>query len=910
MPPQQPEITSAELIDRLGSGQAAGLGVVTPNRRLAQSLQREFDHAQEARGLVSWETADILPFSAFVQRLWEDALYSEVSPRVPLLLTPAQEQALWEEALGATALGSALIASAAAAAQCREAWSIAHAWGLAPRLESDAASEDAKAFVEWSARYERLTRERGFTDAARLSALVARCLQHPAVRKPATLVLHGFDLLTPRQEEFLDAMRAQGVEMLSSRPASRVAEASRCEFASAEEELAAAARWARSRLELDPTARIGIVVPDLDSSRARVRRTLARVLQPGYLIEGGEASMPFDISLGSALDETPLAHAALGVLRLCGRAVPFEAASALLRSPFIAAADAEMADRARFDAAIRRRAGIDVTLDQLVAMSGVPSMPRAPILAERLERLAEHRRSALFSTKGAAAWARSFSEALRIAGFPGERVLDSTEFQTLDKWHEALAAFAALEQVTGRMGYRQALARLAGIASDTVFQAQTGEVPIQVLGILESAGLEFDHLWISGMTDEAWPLPARPHPFLSARAQRQAGVPQADPSTSLELDRRITQGWLASAAEVSVSHARMKQDSELRASPLVAALTLREAHELEIPPYATFIEVLRKAGVLERIEDGRAPVLAPGAYPGGTSLFRDQAACPFRAFARHRVHSERIESPQPGLDVRDRGTLLHEMMRALWTRLQTHAALEAMPASALAPLLEACADEAIAKVRRYRHEVLSGTFALLERERLTRTAREWLDLERRREDFEVVAAEAKRPVTFGGVTINARLDRMDHLRRGGHAVIDYKTGAANVGSWLGPRPEEPQLPIYALESEDVRAIAFARVKPGEMEFCGLAMEEGLLPKVRTIDKNKSRGADAYRDWASLTAGWRRELEALGRGFLAGDARVDPKRVETSCAQCDQHAFCRIAEKTPLAIAPGVPEPQE
>jgi ATP-dependent helicase/nuclease subunit B len=911
MPSQPPHLAPAELFARLAAGHAARLSVVTPNRRLAQSLQRAFDRAQAARGRTSWESVDVLPFDAFVERLWDDALYSDIAPPVPLLLAPAQEQALWEEAVASSALGSALLAGPAAAAQCREAWRLAHAWGLAASMARDAASEDARAFVDWAGRYERLTRERGFTDAARLPEVVARCLDHPRVRKPATLVLFGFDLLTPQQETLLEALRARGVAILSSRSPARTAVASRCDFASAEEELAAAARWARSRLELDPQARIGLVVPDLPSSRLRVRRALARVLQPGSLLDAPGAAAPFDLSLGAPLDEAPLVHAALGLLRLCGRALPFEEASRLLRSPFIAAAEAEMAARARFDAAIRRRAGVEATLDQLLGLGAGPGMPRAPLLQERLARLAEHRRAALFGTKGAGAWARSFSEALAIAGFPGERALDSAEFQVLAKWHEVLAAFAALERVTGKMGFNEAVARLARIARDTLFQVEAAaEVPIQVLGILESAGLELDHLWICGMTDEAWPLPARPVALLSVRAQREAGVPQADPASSLALDRRITQGWLGSASEVVVSHARMREDSELRASPLVAALPRRTAAELEVPAYPSLRDVLHGAGTLERLEDARAPRLQAGAFAGGTSLFRDQAACPFRAFARHRVHSARVETPQPGLDVRDRGTLLHEMMRAVWSRLGTRAALQALAPAELASLLQACAEEAIARVRRYRHDALSGRFAVLERERLARTAHAWLELERARGDFDVVATEEKRPVSFGGVTVNAKLDRMDRLAQGGHAVIDYKSGAASVASWLGPRPDEPQVPMYALVGEDVRAVAFARVKPGEMEFCGLAMEEGLLPRVGSIDRNKSRHAGAYASWSALTAGWRRELEALGAGFLAGDARVDPKRVETACGQCEQHAFCRIAEKTPLAIAPGAAEPVE
>ncbi|MGH8738608.1 MAG: hypothetical protein ACREVC_14715, partial [Burkholderiales bacterium] len=68
-------IERSALFARLAEGQAAKLTVVTPNRRLAQELAREFDAGQADKGLPVWESADILPFSAFVERLYEDALY-------------------------------------------------------------------------------------------------------------------------------------------------------------------------------------------------------------------------------------------------------------------------------------------------------------------------------------------------------------------------------------------------------------------------------------------------------------------------------------------------------------------------------------------------------------------------------------------------------------------------------------------------------------------------------------------------------------------------------------------------------------------------------------------------------------------------------------------------------------------
>ena len=76
----------------------------------------QFDSFQVEKNLSVWEAPDILPFDAFVERLWEDALYSELGEKLPLLLTPAQEQHLWEEILGK----SELLIVPQAAAQCRD----------------------------------------------------------------------------------------------------------------------------------------------------------------------------------------------------------------------------------------------------------------------------------------------------------------------------------------------------------------------------------------------------------------------------------------------------------------------------------------------------------------------------------------------------------------------------------------------------------------------------------------------------------------------------------------------------------------------------------------------------------------------------------------------------------------------
>jgi RecB family exonuclease len=249
------------------------------------------------------------------------------------------------------------------------------------------------------------------------------------------------------------------------------------------------------------------------------------------------------------------------------------------------------------------------------------------------------------------------------------------------------------------------------------------------------------------------------------------------------------------------------------------------------------------------------------------------------------------------------------MLAAAWKSLETKACLDALGEPQLQELLGACADETIAQMRRHRADVLAGRFAQLERERLVRLAREWLAVERRRGDFEIVALEEKHPVTFGGVTVNAKLDRMDRLAAGGCFVIDYKTGVCKTSAWLGARPDEPQVPMYALRGDgDVAAVAFGQVRTGEMAFKGIGRTPDLIGGVQLITKERVAVAKQYRDWDALVAGWRTELEAIGRGYALGDARVDPKRGRLTCELCDQKTFCRIAEKAPFgALGEGEPD---
>jgi probable DNA repair protein len=405
-------------------------------------------------------------------------------------------------------------------------------------------------------------------DAARLPDLMAGYLDR--LKKPALVVAYGFDVVPPQTRDFLSKF-----ESAQSQPESHVGSAARISFPSARHELEAAAKWARARLEnraLTPIfPRIGVVIPELHRRRSEAVRVFSRVMQPGYNVipakAGTPLQMPFNVSAGKPLAAYPLVHLALTLIELAHQPIDFARASHLIRSPFLKHADTELARRATLDARLRRSADATVSLAKLIAAA-----EPAPLLRRLLEKVLLFSREE--KPRSPAEWARHFSALLEAAGFPGERAPDSEEFQTRAKWHEALGELAKLERITEGFSFSEALAFLKRHCSETLFQAESPDAPIQVLGLHESRGLRFDYLWVSGLTDETWPLDARPNPFLSVAAQKKAGIPQASAEASLELDRRITEDWKRAAPEVVFSFPLKDEDRDLAPSPLITDIAV------------------------------------------------------------------------------------------------------------------------------------------------------------------------------------------------------------------------------------------------------------------------------------------------------------------------------------------------
>ncbi len=875
------------------AGSHRGELVLTVNKRLARHLQQLFTQQMEQRNARAWTTPTILSLDSWLLRCLAG------TGRDGRLLPQFALQRLWEEVIESDldAQGFALLQVPLAARQAAEANRLLEEYGAEPTAYP--LSDDHLAFLRWQRSYRRRLEAGGWLDDTHLTKLICQGLLEGAIPSPKTAWLVGFDEIGPRVARLCAALRESGCTVQELPPAHAPAgECQRWPAPDAAGEVRAAARWARGLLETGQE-RIGIVVTDLHQYRPLVERIFLEELDPGALLRLSDEEDCFSLSLGESLGEQGAVTAALALLG-AGPSLTLDQASQLLRSPYLGGSLAEGHSRARLERALRSLRSPRFSRNRMKTL-GLRNEGRfagcaCPQFVEVLEAL---ERGEGRGRRPAGEWALLFSQTLEAAGWPGDRPLSSREFQVVKSWHEkVLSGLMALDGVSAPLDRPTALFLLRRLAMETPFQPEGQGGPLQVVGLLEAAGLAFDHLWVMGLSEEALPAPAKPNPFLPPALQIACAMPHAGADRELAFARQVLARLSAAAPRVIFSYPGQQGDCHLRPSPLIAALPLSAT--LELPPSHHPVSLLRRRPpTLESRPDLRGPALAPGALAaGGTGILRDQALCPFRAFAHHRLGARGLDAPQPGLDPVTRGTLLHRCLEQFWRSTRGLAGLLELDDAALDQRLEQSVAAALAEELAERPQELASPLIAIESRRLLELVREWLlGVECRRAPFEVVALEQPHQAEFGGLVIQTQVDRIDRLGDGTEVILDYKTGRNEVADLIGERLLEPQLPIYATHRDGVEkaAIAFALVRRGECGFKGVARASGLLPGVNPLAENRLAQAQGLSEWPQLLDRWQQQLEELGRAFVAGAAAVAPVDAKKACQFCDLAAFCRIAE---------------
>jgi ATP-dependent helicase/nuclease subunit B len=847
-----------------------GATVVTPNKRLARELLAAYDALQVAEGHASWPSGRACPWSTFVAGLVE-AAQDDRLPMPAQRLDAAQSLHLWRRIVASDRERSPLVDADAAATLAADAWERLHAWGSGGESWRGFShgGEDVEAFARWAEAYWKELGRLDAVDGARAADMVAAVAARVPGIAALDVVLAGFAEFSAQQQRLLGALEVAGARIerqsLDTRPiAASNARLVECE--TSRDELGCAIDWARAHALGDPAARIGIVVLDLAERRGEVRsaceeRLCAPLQWPGY----DDAVRPYDISVGIPLADVPLVASALSLITIAQRPIDRARAAVLVRSPYLPGSEADWMRRAALD-----RAWLEGGVREIAWPALVQALRRVDAnLAARWEWASgELRRESRLAPR---AWVERWREWLTDVGWCLDRTLSSDEFQADGAWNELLGTFVRLASVAPTLTADEALATLAKLAREQLFQPAASGANIRVLGLLEAAGLSFDALWVAGMGADAWPRSPDPSPLLPIAWQRERGLPRSSPQNELAFAKQLTAQLAHAAPDVVFSFAAAADDHRRSASPLIARLPRTVPAQ---PRPSTADRMFARRPALQSIADSRAPALVAGSrLPGGTGLIEAQSACPFRAVAVHRLGAQTWPGETLGLTPIERGKLVHATLDRFWRSVRTHARLVAMDDASVGRAVDEAFEEARASLPFARWSTLPPAIAATEGSCVSRLIGQWLAVERNRAPFEVADTERRATIELGGHTLELRLDRVDALAAGGAAVIDYKTGLASAPSWwFEPRPQALQVALYAqaiaqaTPESDVRALVYAQLRPGAIKAVGLAEDASSWPGLAAASDVANAG---LADWSDATTRLQESVERIVTAFAAG-----------------------------------------
>ncbi len=839
--------------------------VLTPNRRLARSLREAHAERQLAAGRRAWRSPRI-----FALQDWYAVLAASLPSGYPMPVRMNEQQArvLWEDCLRKE-LGDAVVNLPQLARLCRDAWQRLHDW-LVPlaSVQRSAGTPDQHLFARTALRYAALLDERHFLDASTQPQHLIKALEAGTVTVPAGVWCSGFDRQTPLFRMLLDALVSAGTERRDIGTGA-TSDLRLLTFPTRDAELRAAGAWARRQIDRNPAQSIAVVVTRLEQDAERSADLIREGLVPGWQAAGLRVAAAVNLSYGRRLSELPAIHIALLALRWLFQPIYGADIGILLRTAFLGEIDTT--GRSRLDLKLRSMP------DREWRLAGfIDAMAARVDAADTVDWFARFRRtqgelSAMPALQGPSRWAASFEASLTRLNWPGNASLSSDDFQLDNRWRKLLNEFARLELVMPRISGRDAVARLASLAADTVFQPESPGAVVSVLGPLEAAGLEFDAVWLTGASASEWPPGARPSALIARDLQREYRMPDATPEDSADFARRLLQRIACSARKCTLSYPAAIGDA--------AQLPTRLVQGIEPQPGGGdpgwFATRYAGSGEFEMPPD-RVPALRAGeSVGGGAGVFKLQAEDPFSAFVAGRLQARELTAYTRGIAPNIRGSFIHAALAQLYADVADRSVLRSWLPAERGRRIAAAVAYVYGREANYGDGVLQALLQI-EKSRTGALLERVIELDTRREPFAIASIETSEFAAIGPVKLSLRCDRIDRVPDGSLAILDYKTG--DPGKLIGrDGPNDLQLIVYScIVNAPVGGLGFFVVDRKRVEI------DGTGPVFGNTD-----------GWHDDLAEWQRTVLRLADDLAAGDVRLNSRQ--------------GLAKARPLSVLSRYPE---
>ncbi len=901
---------------------------ITANTRLSQLLKKQLINFKRGVG----ETPQVMTLAQWWGQ-WQTASLLQGDLSVSILpkriLSGFETQKIWEKLLD-KAFDYSLLNPSNTAKQLDQAWNLLQEYRSLEQLEQCFLTEEVQLFIKLQSAYQQILKQDNLADKSGLQKIYLEQLKLGCGSLPDEFILHGFDDLPPFMQYWQSIVEARGCLVSEAETFNNSSKQQYFAASNLQDEAQQVSLWVMAQLELLQSQkplteiRIGIVAPNLNEVQFAVKWAVEEQLcQLGHQALSQEQGW-LNVSLGKPLTELPIVQNALLTLELFAnpaKSVRYDDWSSWLLSPYT---QDSFALRHALDVQLRKRQWASFKWSNLLDSDDklfLPKEMQSCLQQQAKNNLKPSHTLTEFVSESVGLLARfHWAKSQAASG------LNSIEFQQKKTFLVQLTDFKSFHLMPKKQDFHAWLSLFKQYLSQQVHQPQSGVVqPIQLLGMLEASGQNFDALWVMGLNDQAWPRMPGPNPFLPLELQAgelQTGklktgnlqtelpinlphnnmaMPRCDAQRELEYATTLMTRFSYSAKEVVWSYAKQKADQTLMPSPLLN----RQLPKLNPQTYQSLASLSWQVKLpLEWQEDHLAPAIALHTKaPGGTGILAAQNICPLMAFMDYRLGTKyTIEPVEEGLQSTSLGNLIHQVLEEFWSEVKSLSGLLAKTEIDLTEQLTSLIATAMQPLKlRFDEFYLS-----LEAQRILELLLNWMALEKQRHAFTVINTELEEIIEVGGIQFKIKIDRIDQV--GSELIIlDYKTGKANIADLYSEKMSAPQLAIYLYGVESLSH------KVAGLGYAILHSDDGVKLNVIVDDnerlhEKKPKGLSyvvfddlAEKDnfeykgwqWQDFLSQLKKEVEAIAIAVQKGEAAMlyaDEKDLA--------YAGCKLALRLP------------
>jgi RecB family exonuclease len=855
--------------------------ILTPGRRLARRLRHAFRIAQIERGRRAWLPPKIVTLNSWLNETWLESWPEEY------IVSDIACLCLWKKAVEETALPEGIEADIGLYRLLDETYSAIVRHKIPP-LPRDYLSP----LIGWRQKvmevFEGRLRTKGYVHPALLPVLIKDKLKGGIYAPPRRILCVGFASPAPVENDLLTSLAEDYGATICSTESNEPPYLKAVSLPDVEQEVMWLAQDVLEKAQDTPLHRIGVVVPNMSAYVPLVSRVFQELVGSPTVEEGGN----YNISLGESLFSQPLIQAALLPLRLMLEGEGRDLFLALLLSPYY-----DLWGRHRNILAQADRVWREYSIDQGLSDLLYILQKKKPEILSFIHPPGHDLAGLLRDLSGkrtVARWIEALYRLWDLMQFPA--INNEDEERVSRHLQENLAALACdlgEERIDAYTFYAWLKYALEETKVNVPGYEEAG---IQVIGLIESRGLSFDHLYVVGLSAGSLPQPVRHFPLLTR--EEKSLVQGATIESQYLFAEQAFAHLMTVAPAITLTRPLEEKSDPLPASPFWPEGEENTAVNYWLEPGQASL----RAGWLRQAHEGwrdhpipypteDTPLVhAPLPDELSVTAIEKAISCPFKFFADTVLRLSELPEPTIGISSQEKGNRLHRLF-ALFTSRMRKQGVFLTDAGQSESILKECIAEALA-------DVTDNPYWQIERERWSGLLATWLCLERKRkeEGWRWLLEEAN----FSSLqnaswpfTLHGRIDRID-INDGERKICcwDYKTGSAPPPVDIHTHFLAPQLPLYLLALRGGKTslpVPFQSLTAGYISL----KSEG---EVQFGEPVKDEAG-----WETCLSAWEKEITSLGQRLSAGNFPADPKPIPKgnrngACQYCPYLTLCTYWKK--------------